>query len=183
VYGYNLNGDYPGGLWYTNLTTGAIDCSNLSHVTLRFRRWLGVRDQPDNAYVRVSTDGDFFLTVWFNQNEVYDSDWQLVEYDISGFADGESTVYLQWTMGPAYLGGACGWNIDDVEILGVPMGVPCPGDLDGDGEIGLGDLAVLLANYGAPSGMTYEDGDLDGDGDIDLADLAALLAVYGTTCP
>jgi hypothetical protein len=59
----------------------------------------------------------------------------------------------------------------------------CFGDLDGDGEVGLSDLAQLLANYGEPSGMTYFDGDLDGDGDVDLSDLAALLAEYGTDCP
>ena len=59
----------------------------------------------------------------------------------------------------------------------------CFGDLDGDGDVGLSDLAQLLSNYGETSGMTYEDGDLDGDGDVDLADLAALLGVYGTTCP
>ncbi len=59
----------------------------------------------------------------------------------------------------------------------------CFGDLDGDGDVDLADLAILLANYGTTSGAIYEDGDLDGDGDVDLADLAALLAVYGTTCP
>ncbi len=58
----------------------------------------------------------------------------------------------------------------------------CPGDLDGDGDVDLSDLAQLLSNYGMTQGATYEDGDLDGDGDVDLADLAALLAVYGTTC-
>ena len=59
----------------------------------------------------------------------------------------------------------------------------CFGDLDGDDDIDLADLAQLLANYGTIEGATYEDGDLDEDGDVDLADLAALLAVYGTTCP
>lgn len=58
----------------------------------------------------------------------------------------------------------------------------CFGDLDGDDDIDLADLARLLAQYGETSGMTYEDGDLDEDGDVDLTDLAALLAAYGTTC-
>ncbi len=60
---------------------------------------------------------------------------------------------------------------------------PCAADLDGDSDVDLSDLAILLTHYGTPSGATYEDGDLDGDGDVDLTDLAALLAVYGATCP
>ena len=58
----------------------------------------------------------------------------------------------------------------------------CPGDLDGDNDVDLSDLAQLLGHYGMTSGATYEDGDLDGDGDVDLSDLAELLSVYGTTC-
>jgi hypothetical protein len=69
-----------------------------------------------------------------------------------------------------------------VAIVAGDTGSPCPGDLDGDGVVGLADLAQLLANYGTAAGMTYEDGDLDGDGDVDLSDLAALLAVYNTRC-
>jgi hypothetical protein len=52
-------------------------------------------------------------------------------------------------------------------------------DLDGDGCVGLSDLAMLLAEYGCTSGCAA---DLDGDGDVDLSDLSALLAVYGTGC-
>ena len=59
----------------------------------------------------------------------------------------------------------------------------CFGDLDGDNDVDLADLAQLLGNYGMTSGAVYEDGDLDADGDVDLADLAGLLGVYGTTCP
>lgn len=57
------------------------------------------------------------------------------------------------------------------------------GDLNGDGDVDLSDLAQLLGHYGMTGDATYEDGDLDGDGDVDLSDLAALLAVYGTSCP
>ena len=60
--------------------------------------------------------------------------------------------------------------------------VGCLYDLDGDGQIGLGDLAILLSNYGE-SGMTYDDGDFTGDGYVGLDDLAALLGEYGTDCP
>ena len=42
-----------------------------------------------------------------------------MELDISDIADGEETVYLRWTMGDTDLTTHyCGWNIDDVEILG-----------------------------------------------------------------
>lgn len=56
----------------------------------------------------------------------------------------------------------------------------CAGDLDGDGAVALGDLAILLAHFGASGGAA--DGDLDGDGDIDLADLSSLLSRFGTAC-
>lgn len=57
------------------------------------------------------------------------------------------------------------------------------GDLDGDREVGLSDLATMLGGYGWIVGPDYFDGDLDGDGYVDLGDLAALLAVYERTCP
>lgn len=60
---------------------------------------------------------------------------------------------------------------------------PCPGDINGDRQVNLTDLAGLLANFGVASGATLSMGDLDGDGDVDLTDLAQLLAVFGTSCP
>jgi hypothetical protein len=56
------------------------------------------------------------------------------------------------------------------------------GDLNGDGCVGLSDLATLLANYGTQQDATYEMGDIDGDGDVDLSDLAELLGHYGDGC-
>jgi hypothetical protein len=58
----------------------------------------------------------------------------------------------------------------------------CPGDLNGDGNIDLGDLTIFLSNFGILSGATAEQGDMDGDGDIDLTDLTNFLSLFGTSC-
>lgn len=59
---------------------------------------------------------------------------------------------------------------------------PCPGDVDGDRDVDLTDLSILLAHFGQGSGATRGQGDLDGDGDVDLTDLSMLLAHFGTGC-
>jgi glyoxylase-like metal-dependent hydrolase (beta-lactamase superfamily II) len=48
-------------------------------------------------------------------------------------------------------------------------------DFDGDGSIGPGDLAVLLAQWGEPDSVA----DIDNDGTVGPGDLAALLALWG----
>jgi hypothetical protein len=118
VYGYNLNGDYPGGMSEEHLTTGPIDCSGFVLTSLRFWRWLGVEvPRYDEALVSVSPDGENWTTVWSNPTEITDSQWTLMDLDISEIADGEETVYIRWTMGETDLTSQyCGWNIDDVEI-------------------------------------------------------------------
>ncbi|MFQ5805858.1 MAG: FG-GAP repeat domain-containing protein, partial [Phycisphaerae bacterium] len=54
----------------------------------------------------------------------------------------------------------------------------CAGDVDGDGDTDLADLAALLAAYGTSVGdPSYNpDADFNGDGQIDLSDLAFLLS-------
>jgi hypothetical protein len=59
---------------------------------------------------------------------------------------------------------------------------PCFGDLDGDLDVDLADLSILLPNYGMVEGASGTDGDMDCDGDVDLADLGALLSRYGASC-
>jgi hypothetical protein len=50
------------------------------------------------------------------------------------------------------------------------------GDLDGDGFIGGGDIAVLLLDFGLCSGCAS---DLDGSGEVDGGDLSFLLLLFG----
>lgn len=53
-----------------------------------------------------------------------------------------------------------------------------PADLDGDGEVGLGDLLALLADWGPCPLPPASCADVDGDGAIGIADLLELLAAW-----
>jgi hypothetical protein len=53
---------------------------------------------------------------------------------------------------------------------------PCTADLDLDGDVGPGDLAIVLSGWGTTSPLA----DLDDDGDVDAADLLALLNAWGS---
>ncbi len=55
-----------------------------------------------------------------------------------------------------------------------------PEDLDNDGVVGAGDLAILLAAWGpCPAFPAACPADLNGDGAVDAGDLAILLAAWG----
>ena len=120
VMGYNLSGDYTNSMPEYHVTSPAIDCSTIGATSLTFWRWLGV-EQPayDHAYIRVSTNGSSWTTVWENEQTIEDDSWTEHTIDISSIADGASTVYVRFTMGSTDGGWRyCGWNIDDVRISG-----------------------------------------------------------------
>lgn len=56
----------------------------------------------------------------------------------------------------------------------------CPFDLDGNGNVGNGDLLLFLTDYGCTASCQY---DLNGDGATDVNDLLTLLNVWGLPCP
>lgn len=64
----------------------------------------------------------------------------------------------------------------DEDGNGVPDECAITADLDGDGTVGPGDLAVLLGAWGVSAAA-----DLDGDGTTGPLDLALLLAAWGTS--
>ncbi|MHC4649880.1 MAG: C25 family cysteine peptidase [Planctomycetota bacterium] len=180
VIGVNLAGDYstvPGGPWYAMLRS--IDCSDLYQTQLRFMRWLNTDYQPyAYATVDVTNDGTNWVSLWDNgDGTIADSSWSEQIFDISEVADGEPSVYVRW--GYEIGSGAwaySGWNIDDIEIWGVPPSGPdCPADLNGDGVVDVTDFLQLLAVWGQ-SGVPE---DINGDGIVDILDFLELIASWG----
>jgi hypothetical protein len=119
ILGYNLDGDYGIDIPEYHVTSPAIDCSESSNTELRFWRWLGVElPNYDHAYIRISTDGSSWTTIWENTEEITDASWAEQVCDISSYADNQATVTIRFTMGTTdeywiY----CGWNIDDVSVI------------------------------------------------------------------
>ena len=158
VYGYNLNGNYPDTLDSTTeyLTTTAINCSAITDTHLRFRRWLGVESLfLSAATVEVSNNGTDWQMIWGHHDPTTnDGSWLLKTYDISDVADGQSTVYVRWGMGPVlvledWFPARCGWNIDDIEIVGLT------GDGGSDTTDAVGDYSVTVpgGTYALESGL------------------------------
>ena len=52
-----------------------------------------------------------------------------------------------------------------------------PGDANGDRQVDINDLTIVLANYNQ-TGMTWSQGEFTGDGTVDINDLTIVLANY-----
>ena len=181
VYGYNLNGDYTNNMPEYHLTSGPLDCSGMTEVTLRFWRWLGVeRSRYDHAYIRISTDGVNWTKVWENPDaEIADTSWTYQQFDISAWASNKPAVYLRWTMGPTDSSWTyCGWNLDDIEVWATLPVQVLLGDVNCDGLVDLGDINPFVLALTDPAGyqLQYpdcplENRDINGDGRLDFGDI------------
>jgi hypothetical protein len=126
VFGVNLSGDYSltvGGPYY--LTVGPLNFTGYTNTQLRFQRWLNTDYQPYvSATIEISTNGSAWSQIWSNgTSEIADSSWGSFQYNISARADNRATVYIRWSyqVGSAAFAYS-GWNIDDIELLGIPVG-------------------------------------------------------------
>jgi len=143
----------------------------------------------DLRFCDIDRDGDMDLAevhfsdgkthIYLNRNGVLDSapSWT---YDASPV--GTAIAFGDYN-GDHWPDLAIGYSGEPCIVVFYNAGPACPGDLDGDGQVGLSDLSILLAHYGQTDIHSYYDGDFDADGDVDLADLSALLSHYGESCP
>jgi len=184
VYGYNLSGQYTNNMPQYPLTTGVIDASNASGVTLEFQRWLGVENSTyDHASVEVF-DGTSWQQVWNHTSTTSftDTSWQAQSFDISAYADGNPNLQIRWIMGTTDVSVTyCGWNIDDVVLKGlvVPTSGYCRADTNGDGSVSPADFTAWIAAYNSGNAVVA---DQNGDGSVTPADFTAWIANYNAGC-
>lgn len=68
----------------------------------------------------------------------------------------------------------------DLTTWTAPEPCTCPGDLDGDGIIGVSDTLEILASFGCVGSDCV--GDIDGDTIVGVSDILQLLSVFGANC-
>ncbi len=78
--------------------------------------------------------------------------------------------------------GGTGSDVPELFIDDEDVQPTCPGDLDGDGDVDITDLTILLGHFGAIGNVLASEGDLDFDGDVDIGDLSTMLANFGSVC-
>ena len=69
----------------------------------------------------------------------------------------------------------CNGTVEGDEIA------PCLGDFNNNGQIEIGDLLVLLANFGCTGGGC--EADLNSDGSTNTSDAIIFLTLFGDLCP
>lgn len=72
-----------------------------------------------------------------------------------------------------------GATVDDGTCVPAPCGGGCPGDLNGDGQVTVADVLVLLGDFGCEGSCA---GDANSDGMTNISDLLVLLSAFGVPC-
>ena len=166
VVGYNLSGDYPNSMTSTQYaTTPAFTTVGYTSLKLGFWRWLGVESSSyDHASIQV-WDGTTWTTVWQNTTSTTaDSAWTYCEYALPASVSDKPAVQIRWGMGTTNTSVTYpGWNIDDVQVTGTPLGILQPGSIEGDKWSDLNNDGVRDAGEPTVPGWTIYL-DLDNDG-------------------
>ena len=167
--------DVDGGT--TTLTSPAYSVASLQDPYVSYWRYYsnnqGADPNNDSMPIQISGNGG---TSWVQLELVTENagDWVQRSFRVLDYVTPTSgTVKLRFLARDLGAGSVVEAAIDDVEISDISCAVE--GDLDGDGVVGGGDIAILLLDFGACPGCPS---DLDGSGTVDAGDIAFLLLLF-----
>ena len=175
------NSDVDGGA--TILTSPAMDIPD-DGWTLNYWRWysndFGGSPNADILTVEWSEVG---ASSWQNLETVGPSGpgtsggWIRAEFDLdaSGLT-GVDAFQIRVNADDTGSGSVIEAGLDGIQVGRIECeDTPCPGDIDGSGEVDVDDILLVLGAYGTDDPA----GDINGDGIVDVNDILAVVAAFG----
>jgi hypothetical protein len=168
--------DIDGG--YSELNSPVFDAAGADSLTLQVTTYLsndqGANPGEDPLTVQVSSDSG---ASWVDVDRILTShNWTDRSWNLAQFVVPSSTMRVRFRAEDLGAGDSeVKAAVDNVRIRAVTCQAGVLGDLDGDGNVGAGDLAVMLLDFGPCSGCPS---DLDSTGIVDGGDVAILLLLF-----
>ncbi|MCZ6444589.1 MAG: hypothetical protein O6758_00230, partial [Planctomycetota bacterium] len=103
--------------------------------------------------------------------------WFFKEFTIAAFVDLTDEFQIRFTASDLGDGSVVEAGVDGIRLFSVDCGVP--GDIDGDGSVGISDLLIMLADWGPCADCNDCPADLDDDCVVGVSDLLILLENWG----
>ncbi len=164
---------------FTTLISPTLDCLTTGDPYIVYHRWFSTVQSSDALTVSISNDdGQNWTTVeTVNTNQ---ASWKRHVFRIADLLQPTSTMRLRFVAADNNPQSIVEAAIDDLEILSLECAQASIFDLDGDGAIGSGDLALLLGAWGpCPPAPADCIADFDADGAVTAGDLALMLGAWG----
>ncbi|MCZ6542348.1 MAG: hypothetical protein O6768_01645, partial [Planctomycetota bacterium] len=171
----------------TTLTSPVIDLLGAPNATISYWRWYsndeGASPNADVFVVDISNNNG---STWTNVETVgpggpqTSGGWIFRQFGVADFVAPTAQVRVRFIASDEGSGSLVEAAVDDFTVSEVLCDRSIPGDLDGDGTVGILDLLSLLADWGpCPDPPDVCPADLDGDGSVGILDLLTLLANWG----
>ncbi len=190
------DGDGSGQCWLTDNVAGNSDVDGGATVLtspvllspgdgweLSYWRWFsndyGASPDEDVMTVQWSEDGSSSWTLLEQVGPTGASGgWNRAAFDLDAVGmSGVDAFQIRFTAEDAGAGSVVEAAIDGVQLGRIDCvdEHPCPGDVDGNGDVDVNDVLAVIAAFGSDDPA----GDLDGDGVVDVNDILLVIGAFG----
>ena len=172
----------------TTLTSGIIDLTSINDPILSYARWF-------HNSSGASPNTDTFVVEWSSQTTAWtllesvgpsgadvNGGWVQATFNINDFAPGINQIQLRFTASDE---GADTQSVVEAGVDAIVVSAtecddaaPCPADTNDDGVVNIGDLLLIIDNWGQSGGT----GDVNDDNIVNVSDLLMMIASWGN-CP
>jgi hypothetical protein len=132
--------------------------------------------QGDELRVEITSDGAEWVEVEEHLTTGTNGAWETVSLIVGDHVTPSATVQVRFVTEDQPNDSVTEAGVDDFRVETFLCTEPCPGDVDGSGAVGFGDILHLIGLWGTCDGCPE---DLDGSGDVGFGDVLMVIGAWG----